>query len=282
MAHSVPHSLPFKRYLAASTASAVVQSAHRWKGYMRPEEVTILSSISPVQIKENPSAFTHEFIAQMFANSEFVEQIKFLRSKNSGDENTPASIHSLVGQDLLQISDDPIFYGFQAIPEQLTAKYGIHKNLTINIALLIFFNAVIDLEDYEAEIQHNIQFIATKKRISNHLWDLPYEACALIIPYLTKVSDIKKYIDEHAEEIEQEMEKNLFSNTFIQKIHGKQALASEIIHLHDGEKLRFTDISDKLSKKYPEHEQLFDEVYINTLYHRYKRYWKLIENTANS
>ena len=243
---------------------------------MRLEKTTILSSISPVQIKNKPSLITYEFVASLIANQEITQYIKLIRKTYNQPENG-ININQFLGFDLLD--DEKSKELFDSIllvfPEYLLTTYGLSKDYVLNIALLIFFNAVIDLEDYEVFTKQDIEFIATKKALSNRLWELPYEACGIILPYAKSIAELHRFIDDNSEEIKQKMNNTLFKNTFIQKIHDLTELSSEIITLRDNEGKKFNEISNELFDKNPDKPELSDETYIRKIYERYKIYWQL-------
>lgn len=242
---------------------------------MRLEDITILSSISPVQLKTNPTPLTYEFIASFITNQElhhYIEQIRAIYNPNNN-----ADIKSFIGKNLFDNSEvaEVLNNTLLIFPEHLLSTYGIHKDFIINIALLMYFNAVIDIEDFQVFKNYDIELVATKKEITNKLWDLPYEACAIIIPYSSSARKLKKYIDNHTAEINNLMDKTLFKNTFLNKINENTEIATEIIILHDQDRKTFDDISKILTDKYPDNASLFEETYINKLYHRHKEFRKL-------
>jgi len=247
---------------------------------MKLGDITILSSISPVQIKEKPSDKTIEMVAKLLANQEIQLISKKLREIYKQDVKG-IDIKKMVGMDLR--GDDVISNLLDtvllAFPEQLVGEYGMHPDLMLNLTLLLYFNAFIDLEDIKINVDHPIEFLENKDEISSKFWKYPYEVCALMIPYNASRAEIKRFIDEHGEEIDEKIANNLLNRSVLSRPHKQAIRASEIVHKRDSEEKGFGKIATEMSDKYPDIPMLAEEANIRKIYYRHKKYWKLIKKS---
>jgi hypothetical protein len=233
---------------------------------MNLKDITYLKSINPITVlKTPPSKKTTLFLAMIMQDEKLYSFIQAMRQQyNFPDQD----ITKFVGKDPEEISiiSEIVLQPLQMFSDVLCATLGITADFKIQMILLIFFNAFIDLEYFEGFITKPIDFILGKKKIASALHDYSYEIGAIIVPFNTSQNKLTQWIKKNWSKIEKQME-DLPVGPYQLGEFKNIELSLEIIKLKDDEKLTFSEIASSLFKKYPDDGRVADESWVKKNYY---------------
>lgn len=242
---------------------------------MKINDITILKSVEPIIVLDKPNPKTLEHLVKLINNETFSIYIDTLRTQN----NLPKegiNIKELTGKnfsELPPINNSLSKLSFEYIAHELSTKMGISDDFNLNMLLLLFFNAFIDIDYFEGFITSPIEFVIGRKNIAVSTYDYAHEVGAIIIPYNVSQNTLVKWIEENWKSIQEQMNKNITFNPYLLRLHKNTEIASEIVSLKDKEHKTFKEISDILTNKYPDNEYAPDGEWVKKVYYDYKELW---------
>lgn len=241
------------------------------------KKFTYLKSVSPVTILEKPSKQTLVFLEKFLAVPEIVQAIETVETQLHTTKKM--DIRSVEGKDLFS---DPFFqtdyasFLMTALPKQSLAQFNISDDWLMQMVLIMFFDAVIDLEYFQTMIDRKFEFILGKKNISGRMFDYPQELGAILIPYNSNKQQLKDWIDANWQDIEEQMDQSLIEFQPFLKEYQNLEIGKEI-DIHKQKKLSYKEISIKLVDTYPNDTRLTDYDTVKKIHHRYLTMMKQLQ-----
>jgi hypothetical protein len=238
---------------------------------MNAKSVTILKGIDPVEVVENPSAETYEYLSMILKDERFSSMIYFNR-KAFGVPEDGEAIRKIVGRKLSDILDpkNNLVSALYASVYGMLVNLNLPKEMIDQVFLLVYCNAFIDLKHFEGLTSQPIQFIAGKRNIASKMFDYPYQVGAIILPVYVSQNRLVKYIKDHWAEISKEMDNNLSDDPYINRMHKNTLIADEIMELVKNGKT-YPQVADYLNEEFKlEGEETLTEEKVKQYHRRYK------------
>jgi hypothetical protein len=232
-------------------------------------QFTYLKSVSPVTILDKPSKQTVVFLEKFLAVPEISQAIESVEKQLHTTQKI--DIHAVEGKDLLAhpfFQTDYASFLLKALPKQALAQFNVSDDWMMQLVLIMFFDAVIDLEYFQAMIDRKFEFVLGKKNISGRMFEYPQELGAILIPYNSNKQQLKDWIDSNWQDIEEQMDHALIEFQPFLKEYQNLEIGKEIDELKK-EKLSYKEISIKLVDKYPNDSRLTDYSNVKKMHHRY-------------
>lgn len=241
-------------------------------GFMKSSDITILSSINPITISDNPSEKMVQFAKMWIASppiTEFHKRLSpLLKIPPQGFDITP---YLGVNFDDIELFKNP-FASMLAIglPDSILKKFNLTESWLHLVLLTVYFNAVLDLEANPGFLEgFPITYAVGKKEIASKLFDLgDNEAIGLLLPFHVSKARVHKWIDDNWSYIDQAMDSNFTQDVPWLQVMKNWSLGQEIEELRS-KKMTFGKISDYLSDKYPDDERVCDTDQIKKILKRY-------------
>lgn len=216
---------------------------------MKIVDVVVLKSLKPITISEKKSDETLEFLHRLFNQTKFIEEIYQLREQHSIPKHG-LDIKPLIGNDIYKIGNAYI-NAMKVLAEEFSIKTGLSEEYALQIALLIFYNAVVDVTKFKSSIEPEIEFIFGRSNISNKMWEYNHEVGALIFPFHASKNKIIAWLNNNWDTVVNESANNFTNRKFIQATH-KNILKEEEIRLLKSQGKSISEIVKIFNKKYPE------------------------------
>lgn len=253
---------------------------------MTIKDISILKSLDPITVLDDPNPKTIEYLAKLLQEPKFNEFLDVLHAQG----NVPPggiSINAFLGQnfsDLPPIRNELIRSTLESTSHQLCQSIGLSDDFIIPLLLLIFFNAFIDVDYFEGFITAPIQFILGRKQIASSMFDYPHEVGAIVIPFNMSQRTLVKWIEskENWESIQKQMDENLTPDPYLLRLHINTEIAVEIVELKDRQGKSYKEVADYLSEKYPDNNRVKDSEWVKKIYRDYKEMWNSLTKETNN
>lgn len=238
---------------------------------MSVKDITILKSVDPITILDTPpSKKTTLLLAMITQEPQMLNFIEIMHQQTKFPKDT--TIKELVG---INFSEIPLLNEFILTPIQMFSdmfctQLGITGDFKIQIALLIFFNAFIDLDYFEGFITKPVEFVLGKANIAAATHNYSYEIGAIFIPYDTNQTQFIKWVKQNWSKIQEQMDDNLTTNPYQLGSFKNIDLSLEIIELKEKKKMSFSKIASYLYEKYPDDERVSSEIWVKKNYYSTK------------
>ena len=233
------------------------------------ESIIYLKGIKPVEFVEKPSEQTIAFVQNYIITPEYQMQKELLRKSLNLSESLKELL--VPGENLLEhpaLNDTVIGQYIFAMSQVSFEKFNVGSEWQVQCMLLQLFDACIDFEYFQAFIDSKFEFLIGKKNIAGRMFDYPQEVGAILVPYQSNKQQLKNWIDDNWELIEQKMDKTLEEHIPFTKIHKNVELGKEIDELKKSGKT-YDEISEYFTKKYPEDQRLMDTGGVKVMHHRH-------------
>jgi hypothetical protein len=242
---------------------------------MTTKDIIYLKSTDPITLlDEPPMPKTIEMVAFFQSNPTTSAMISAIR-KQYGFPEKGLDIKPFIGKKLIGATNagiETIVWSLYLAIDSMKQSLGVNDSFVDQFALLICFNACIDLRYFTGFISQPIQFVITKKNIASTMFEYPHEIGAILIPYVTSQNQLVKWIENNWKDIEKQMDlpETLFQNPFSLRIHKNTVITSEIIDLKDNQKKTFSKIANELTDKYPTDQRVTKEEWVKDTYYFFK------------
>lgn len=242
---------------------------------MKLADITILKSISPITILEPPSPKTKEALAMFLSDPRFILYVEKTRKMYNQPENgidiKPFIDHNF--NDLPYVNNEFVLPALNILADVMRREVGLADDFTQQLMLLIFFNAIIDVEYFDGFISQPIQFLLNRSVIASEMFKYPHEVGAILIPFNISQNKLVGWIEDNWENIKKQMDDNLTTNPYMLKTHRNTELALEIIDLKDKQKKTFKEVASILTDKYPDDPRVCADEWVKKIYYDYKHLW---------
>lgn len=212
-------------------------------------EIVVLESLKPIKIANDVCDETYEFLHNLLNLTGFEEYVVQERLRYGVSKNG-LDIHKELGKDLYNLGNNYI-NSFLVVVNEFSRRTGLSEDYPLQIALLVFYNAIVDVKKFKKPVEPQIEFIFGKENISNKMWKYDKEVGALIFPFQTSKTRVLNWITDNWDLIVEESAHNFAPNTFIQRTH-KNILIEEEIRLLKDEGKSYTEIVKIFKEKYPD------------------------------
>lgn len=233
----------------------------------------ILKSIKPIELVKDISDETHEYLAKFLQDDVFYNFLEVQRSKSKG---LPLDIKLYIGKNLEDIDIFKNMFIKDSLDftvDYILEKVGLPKDFHIQLLLLIYFNAFIDINYLEGFVPKDIYFVTGNKNIINKVLDSKYELSSILLPFVTSQRQLNAYIKENWKDIKKQMDANLSQNPYVKRLHVNTEIAMEITFLKESKGLSFDEIADNddFAEKYEkEQPKVRDTNWIKGTYYDFK------------
>ncbi len=238
---------------------------------MNVKGITILKSINPITLLDTPpSKKTTLLLAMILQEPQMLTFIETMRQHTKFPEGTV--LKEFVGVNFSEISllNEVILIPIQMFSDMLCTQLGITGDFKTQIALLVFFNAFIDLDYFEGFITKPVEFVLGKANIAAATHNYSNEIGAIFIPYDTNQTQFIKWVKQNWSKIQKQMDDNLTTNPYQLGSFKNIDLSLEIIELKEKKKMSFSKIASHLYKKYPNDERVLNEEWVKKNYYSMK------------
>lgn len=218
---------------------------------MKIAEITVLKNLTPIEIEENPSNETLEFLHDLIHQTTFAEEVKNKR-KQFGIPENGKDINDILGKNITDLGDT-LLASILAFGNILSSKLVLTDDYSLQMALLIIYNAAFEMTKIEKPVEPTIEYLFGRQNISNRLWDFDREVGAILVPFTASKNKIKTWIDENWEYMEKQSLDNLTDNKFIKRVH-KNLLEEEAIADLREQGKTYPEIVKIMQDRFPERE----------------------------